>query len=133
MIRTNDTSINNDEPSLHDIADTMSAGAGEVASEVRAAADDLRDAGAEMADTAAKAASRGGQHARAAAGSAKVVLREAAEIAAQAAADAMDLARQGIRGWKDRGEDYVRTKPMQAIGVAAAAGVVLGIWMARRR
>jgi ElaB/YqjD/DUF883 family membrane-anchored ribosome-binding protein len=136
MTSNNDTanrSNDSDDRAMHDVVDTMGAAAGDIASEARAAAEDLRDAGAEIADAASHAASQGSQHARAAANAAKVAMSDAAELAAQAAADAMESVRERIRGWRGLGEDYVRTKPIEAVGLAAAAGIALGIWFARRR
>jgi ElaB/YqjD/DUF883 family membrane-anchored ribosome-binding protein len=52
--------------------------------------------------------------------------------AKQTFADGSDSVQRGARRALDAGDGYVREQPWQAVGIAAAAGLVVGYLVARR-
>ena len=124
-----DKTIEEGKQALRDIKDTLKAGGADVAAEARAAGDDVRSAAADMAGTARETGAKVGQHAGAAKISAGVALDEATQIAAERAGEAMDETRALLAEWEARAEQYVRAKPMPALAAAAAAGLLLGLYL----
>lgn len=125
----NDDAFDDGKQALRDIKETLKAGGADVAEEARAAAGDVRSAAADVASTAHDTSTRVKGHATAAAGSAKVALSDAAETASAAAEELIEDQRDTLRDWQARAEHYVRNEPVHAMGLAAIAGLVVGLWL----
>jgi ElaB/YqjD/DUF883 family membrane-anchored ribosome-binding protein len=102
--------------------------------------------GAEVGDAAASNPDQYSSWDRSSAGSNAQTVQDRYEQAKRAAADSFGQARQTIKdasqqaqqyasGWtqqtRSATEDYVRDKPWNAVGIAAAIGVVIGLILRR--
>lgn len=129
----NDETLNSGEEALRDIKESLKAGSADVASEARAATEDIRDAATDATDIGRYASAQVGRHARAAATSAKVAIGDAAEMAGDAGSAFAREKRETVQQWHVRADAYVRSNPVSALAAAAGVGLLFGFFVRRSR